>query len=86
MPSPAHMETILDFGRAFRSRKDVDAPSHLLVHCHMGVSRSTAAMMALMAQADPGESAEALFARLLSIRPQAWPNSRMPFARRASGA
>jgi predicted protein tyrosine phosphatase len=43
----------------------------------MGISRSTAAMTALMAQADPAETEDALFARLREIRPQAWPNSVM---------
>ncbi|MGV1761845.1 protein-tyrosine phosphatase family protein [Rhizobium sp. P44RR-XXIV] len=77
MPTPQHVEAILDFGRAFHDRQDQNAPSHILVHCHMGVSRSTAAMMTLMAQANPDASAEALFERLVTIRPQAWPNSQM---------
>jgi predicted protein tyrosine phosphatase len=50
---------------------------HLLVHCHAGVSRSTAALATLLARhTAPGEEA-AIFARLRAIRPQAWPNSRM---------
>jgi predicted protein tyrosine phosphatase len=47
------------------------------VHCHMGVSRSTAAMLALLAQIHPSEAEDRLFARLREIRPQAWPNSLM---------
>lgn len=43
----------------------------------MGVSRSTAAMAILMAQSNPQESEEQVFARLLELRPQAWPNSLM---------
>jgi predicted protein tyrosine phosphatase len=43
----------------------------------MGISRSTAAMITLMAQANPDQPAEALFERLTKIRPQAWPNSKM---------
>lgn len=77
MPRPDHVEAILAFGADFQAQQDADAPSHLLVHCHMGISRSTAAMLTLMAQADPGEAGEALFARLVAIRPQAWPNSQM---------
>ncbi|MFS8047764.1 tyrosine phosphatase family protein [Rhizobium sp. BR 314] len=77
MPAPDHVAEVLKFGKAFLSRADREASSHVLVHCHMGVSRSTAAMMTLMAQANPDEPAEALFARLAKIRPQAWPNSRM---------
>lgn len=77
LPTPKHTEAILNFGQAFQSRKDRDAESHILVHCHMGVSRSTAAMLTLMAQADPDEPAKVLFQRLAEVRPQAWPNSRM---------
>ncbi|MBN8954459.1 MULTISPECIES: protein-tyrosine-phosphatase [unclassified Rhizobium] len=77
MPQPEHVDAILTFGSRFRAQQDPEAPSHLLVHCHMGVSRSTAAMLSLMAQANPDESGESLFARLVAIRPQAWPNSQM---------
>ncbi|TCU36063.1 putative protein tyrosine phosphatase [Rhizobium azibense] len=77
MPAPEHVEAILKFGSDYLAREDREAPSHVLVHCHMGVSRSTAAMLTLMAQANPDESAESLFARLVGIRPQAWPNSQM---------
>jgi predicted protein tyrosine phosphatase len=77
MPQPEHVDAILKFGSEFQAQQDPDASSHLLVHCHMGVSRSTAAMLSLMAQANPDESAESLFARLVAIRPQAWPNSQM---------
>jgi predicted protein tyrosine phosphatase len=77
MPQPEHVDAILKFGSEFQAQQDPEASSHLLVHCHMGVSRSTAAMLSLMAQANPDESAESLFARLVAIRPQAWPNSQM---------
>ncbi|MGJ7042877.1 putative protein tyrosine phosphatase [Shinella sp. BE166] len=77
MPHPDHVQEILRFGTDFQARQDAKGPSHLLVHCHMGVSRSTAAMLTLMAQANPDEPAESLFARLVAIRPQAWPNSQM---------
>ncbi|MGE6784897.1 tyrosine phosphatase family protein [Ensifer adhaerens] len=77
MPRPDHVEAILRFGTDFLAREDKQASSHVLVHCHMGVSRSTAAMLTLMAQANPDESGENLFTRLAAIRPQAWPNSQM---------
>ncbi len=64
---------ILDFGRKLAARRDAD---HLLVHCMAGISRSTAAAAILMAQHNPGRESEA-FDTLLSIRPRAWPNSRM---------
>ncbi len=70
-PLESHVDDILRFGEG------VAGMGHVLVHCHMGVSRSTAAMLTLMAQADPRADADALFARLVAIRPQAWPNSRM---------
>ena len=67
----ADVETILGFAR------DAGDVRHLLIHCHMGISRSTAAMLMVLAQAFPDEPEGALVDRLLEIRPQAWPNSRM---------
>lgn len=77
MPRPDHVEAILNFGADLRARQKAEAAGHLLVHCHMGISRSTAAMLTLMAQANPDEAGDALFTRLVAIRPQAWPNSQM---------
>jgi predicted protein tyrosine phosphatase len=77
LPQPEHVEAILDFGRSLTSEAIAREQAHLLVHCHMGVSRSTAAMAMLMAQSNPKESEEQVFARLLELRPQAWPNSLM---------
>jgi predicted protein tyrosine phosphatase len=50
---------------------------HLLVHCHMGISRSTAAMAILLAICHPDEDEETIFSRVLQTRPDAWPNSLM---------
>ena len=77
MPERAHMESILDFGSSLANDAEPGAQGHLLVHCHMGVSRSTAAMVTLMLQAREDASEEALFEELRAIRPQAWPNSVM---------
>lgn len=77
LPEPAHVESILDFGRLLVEDSITPEKPHLLVHCHMGVSRSTAAMAILMTQSNPQESEERVFARLLELRPQAWPNSLM---------
>ena len=72
LPRRAHIKAILAFGR------DLGGDfGHLLVHCHAGISRSTAAMAMILAQAFPQESEEAIVDRLLLIRPEAWPNSRM---------
>ncbi len=71
LPEMADVETILAFAR------DAGDARHLLIHCHVGVSRSTAAMLMVLAQAFPNDADGALVERLLQIRPQAWPNSRM---------
>lgn len=51
--------------------------AHLLVHCHMGISRSTAAMALILAKARPDRPAQEALAEVLRIRPVAWPNLRM---------
>lgn len=71
-PLETHVRTILEWGRA----SDQWPVGHLLVHCHMGISRSTAAAAMLMAQRNPGRETE-VFAEIRSLRPSAWPNSRM---------
>lgn len=76
LPRPEHVEAVLRFGEEV-SAGGGSGQGHLLVHCHMGVSRSTAAMLTLMAQTDPDENEDRLFERLVAIRPQAWPNSLM---------
>jgi predicted protein tyrosine phosphatase len=68
----ADVAAILAFGRDAG-----DDLTHLLIHCHAGISRSTASMLMILAQAHPHESEEAMVERLVQIRPQAWPNSRM---------
>ncbi|HYC64835.1 MAG TPA: protein-tyrosine phosphatase family protein [Reyranellaceae bacterium] len=70
--TPQHMERILKFGERAHEKAD----GHVLVHCHAGVSRSTAAAAILMAQFAPGEE-EAAFLRLLTLRKHGWPNTRM---------
>lgn len=77
LPSHEHVQAILRFGSELSETIGAPAEGHLLVHCHMGISRSTAAMLALLAQINPGEDEERLFSRLREIRPQAWPNSLM---------
>ena len=71
LPEKADVERILAFGR------DAGDGPRLLVHCHAGISRSTAATMMILAQAHPHESEDAIAERLMEIRPQVWPNSRM---------
>jgi predicted protein tyrosine phosphatase len=68
---------ILAFGNTFQRDLAARREAHLLIHCHAGISRSTAAMTALLMQADPEETEERIFERLVAIRPKAWPNSLM---------
>jgi predicted protein tyrosine phosphatase len=77
LPQPEDVEAILEFGRSLTAEAIAPETAHLLVHCHMGVSRSTAAMAMLMAQSNSAESEERIFGQLLELRPQAWPNSLM---------
>jgi predicted protein tyrosine phosphatase len=71
LPQKADVEAILAFGR------DAAEAGGLLIHCHAGISRSTAATLMILAQARPHEGEDRVAERLLQIRPQAWPNSRM---------
>jgi predicted protein tyrosine phosphatase len=70
--TPQHIERILKFGERAHAKAD----GHVLVHCHAGVSRSTAAAAILMSQFAPGEE-EAAFLKLLTLRKHGWPNTRM---------
>jgi predicted protein tyrosine phosphatase len=74
-PQRHHIEAMLGFGRDMM-RGPVE-PVHLLVHCHMGISRSTAAAILLMAEAEPERPPAAIVDQVAAIRPKAWPNLRM---------
>lgn len=76
-PQRGHVEAVLGFGRSLAHDAETRQDGHLLIHCHMGISRSSAAMAMLLAQVDPDEDDDRIFEHLLEIRPQAWPNSRM---------
>ncbi len=75
-PEPHHVEALLEFGKGLTAAID-DPLRHLLVHCHAGISRSTASMTILLAEARPETEEDLLFEHIREIRPQAWPNSRM---------
>ncbi|MDB5559811.1 MAG: protein-tyrosine-phosphatase [Enterovirga sp.] len=77
LPEPEHVERILGFADDLAADAHEREEGHLLVHCHMGISRSTAAMTMLLAQAYPDEDEASILGRLTAIRPQAWPNLRM---------
>ncbi len=74
-PTEADVRKLLAFGRDLDAEMPTGA--HLLVHCHAGVSRSSASMALLLAQATPERSGEEIFAEILRIRPQIWPNLRI---------
>jgi predicted protein tyrosine phosphatase len=76
-PEPGDVEAILKFGKELEGQEVYSGERHLLIHCHMGISRSTAAMAMLLAQAHPEQDEDAIAERLTTIRPKAWPNSRM---------
>src|SRR3974390_2699369 len=74
-PQPGHVAKIFEFGRDLLS--DPENLRHLLVHCHAGISRSTASMTLLLAQAQPDLPASDVLAQVLHIRNKAWPNLRI---------
>ncbi|HEY2617091.1 MAG TPA: protein-tyrosine-phosphatase [Acetobacteraceae bacterium] len=74
-PQQEHVADLLAFGRGLSEELRDDV--HLLVHCHAGISRSTASMALVLAQARPDVPAGLIFEEVLHIRPQAWPNLRI---------
>ena len=72
-PSREDVERLLAFGRELSE----PAGNHLLVHCHAGVSRSTAAAALILAQAYPDRAAGEALEAVARIRPRAWPNLRI---------
>jgi predicted protein tyrosine phosphatase len=72
-PQREDIELLLRFGRDLQR----EPGARLLVHCHMGISRSTAAMALILAQARPDRPAAEALAEVLRIRPRAWPNLRV---------
>jgi predicted protein tyrosine phosphatase len=72
-PAPEDVAALLRFGRDIMRESD----AHLLVHCHMGISRSTASMALILAQARPDRPALEALAEVRRIRPRIWPNLRL---------
>jgi predicted protein tyrosine phosphatase len=72
-PQRPDVEQLLSFGRDLANAK----AGHLLVHCHAGVSRSTAAATLIVAQACPDRPAEEALQTVVRRRPRAWPNLRI---------
>jgi predicted protein tyrosine phosphatase len=74
-PRRRDVEAVLAFGRNLSA--EPSSCAHLLVHCHAGVSRSTAAMALILAQARPDLSADSILSEVFRIRSRAWPNLRI---------
>lgn len=72
-PAKADVERLLAFGRELAEAPD----AHLLIHCHAGVSRSTASAALILAQVWPDRPARAVLDAVAKIRPRAWPNLRI---------
>ena len=70
-PTAEDVAVLLEYGREVMA---AGPDTHLLIHCHAGVSRSTASAALLLAQANPARPAEAIFTEIGRIRPRAWPN------------
>jgi hypothetical protein len=67
-PTIAHVEQILEWGRSLPDDAVV------LVHCEAGVSRSTAAALALLVQHHGKDKIDECISLLLDVRPVACPN------------
>jgi predicted protein tyrosine phosphatase len=72
-PERWDIELLLAFGRDLAASAD----THLLIHCHAGVSRSTAAAILVLAQTRPDRPADEALREVVRLRPRAWPNLRI---------
>jgi predicted protein tyrosine phosphatase len=72
-PEKWDVELLLAFSRGLAASEE----AHLLVHCHAGVSRSTAAAILVMAQTCPDRPAAVVLGEVVRLRPRAWPNLRI---------
>jgi predicted protein tyrosine phosphatase len=72
-PDREDVERLLAFGCELTRARE----THLLVHCHAGVSRSTAAATLIVAQTRPDRPAERALFEVVRQRPHAWPNLRI---------
>jgi predicted protein tyrosine phosphatase len=72
-PERWDIELLLAFARDLVASKN----THLLIHCHAGVSRSTAAATLVLAQTHPDRPADEALREVVRLRPRAWPNLRI---------
>lgn len=62
-PEPEHVADLLAFGRTLLT----EPTAHLLIHCHAGVSRSTASMALILTQYRPDIRADGIFEEVLGL-------------------
>ena len=74
-PQPEHVERVLALGRDLLA--EPASTAHLLVHCHAGISRSTACMALILAQALPEQPSDTVLGLVHGLREKAWPNLRL---------
>jgi len=77
LPTESDVQALLAFGRELVEEARERPDTHLLVHCHAGISRSTASMALILAQARPDRPPADALAEVVRIRPVAWPNLRL---------
>ena len=70
LPEKHHVKSLLDF------TDDWNLTKPLLVHCHMGISRSTATSLGVAAKFDP-DNIEIIIEKLNEVAPHASPNKIM---------
>jgi predicted protein tyrosine phosphatase len=80
-PERWDVELLLAFGRNLDEETGdgglKPSDTHLLVHCHAGLSRSTASAILLLAQREPHRAALDIVSHIIRLRPRAWPNLRI---------
>jgi len=74
LPAAEDVARLLAFGHEAMAAQP---HAHLLIHCHAGISRSTAAAALLLTQADPTRPADETLAHIARLRPRVWPNLRL---------
>ena len=75
-PTAEHVEQIIAFADQVRGAHE-RAPARLLVHCHAGISRSTASAYIALARDFGLDRAGDAFRQLLRVTVNPWPNRRL---------
>uniref|UniRef100_A0A6C0JTG2 Tyrosine specific protein phosphatases domain-containing protein n=1 Tax=viral metagenome TaxID=1070528 RepID=A0A6C0JTG2_9ZZZZ len=75
LPLPIHIEQIVNLSNNIKDNNVDNKDFHILIHCRMGISRSTAAAMIVLME--HGLSEEDALATVKNVRPIACPNTHM---------